>query len=99
MDSLTWYAVLAWRLRRQHLATRAPLASAREVASDIGGLHAQVMSCAELTLWARVDGLERGWVAQALWKDRTLVKTWAIAARCTCCAPTSSRDTSAHWRG
>ena len=45
---------------------------------DITGLHAQLMSSAELTLWARLDGLEPGAVGRALWDDRTLVKTWAM---------------------
>jgi uncharacterized protein YcaQ len=36
------------------------------------------MSSAELTVWARLDGLERDAVAGALWRDRTLVKTWAM---------------------
>lgn len=29
-------------------------------------------------LWTRVEGLKRGAVSRALWKDRTLVKTWAM---------------------
>jgi hypothetical protein len=37
-----------------------------------------VTSSAELTLWARVDGLKRSDVQNALWKRRTLVKTWAM---------------------
>jgi hypothetical protein len=36
------------------------------------------MSSAELTLWARVEGVERHDVQRALWEDRTLVKTWAM---------------------
>jgi uncharacterized protein YcaQ len=36
------------------------------------------MSSAELTLWARVESLDRQAVQHALWKDRTLVKTWAM---------------------
>jgi hypothetical protein len=36
------------------------------------------MSSAELTAWARVEDLDRGAVQRALWKDRTLVKTWAM---------------------
>jgi hypothetical protein len=48
------------------------------VASRLCGLHAQVMSSAELTVWARVDDLERRAVQRALWEDRTLVKTWAM---------------------
>lgn len=48
------------------------------VASAIGGLHAQVMSSAELSVWARVEAVAPGAVAAALWDERTLVKTWAM---------------------
>lgn len=75
---LTWPRVLAWRAGRQHLARRVPAAAALGVVSDIAGLHAQVMSSAELTLWARVEGLDARAVQDALWRDRTLVKTWAL---------------------
>ncbi len=78
MTALTWESVLAWRLERQHLAARAPRAAALDVVSDIAGLHAQVASCAELTLWARVEGLEAGAVTELLWSERALVKTWAM---------------------
>ena len=49
-----------------------------QVASQLCGLHAQVLSSAGLTVWARVEGLERGAVQRALWHHRTLVKTWAM---------------------
>jgi hypothetical protein len=49
-----------------------------EVVRRLCGVHAQVMSSAELTLWARVEGLDRRAVQRALWEDRTLVKTWAM---------------------
>jgi hypothetical protein len=77
---LSWDSVLAWRVERQGLAQRSAPADWLEVVRRICGLHAQVQSCAELTLWARVDGLERDAVARALWDDpaRTLVKTWAM---------------------
>lgn len=42
------------------------------------GVQAQVMSAAELSVGARVDGLKRVDVQRALWQDRTLVKTWAM---------------------
>lgn len=48
------------------------------VASRLCGLHAQVLSCAELSVWARVEGLERQTVQRALWDERTLIKTWAM---------------------
>lgn len=65
-------------MRQQGLAERVPADRALDVVSRLCGLHAQVMSSAELTLWARVDGLERDAVRRALWDDRTLVKTWAM---------------------
>ena len=75
---LTWDAVLAWRMRRQHLAERVSTRRTLAVVSDVCGLHAQVTSSAELTLWARVDGLKRGWMEDQLWRRRRLVKTWAM---------------------
>ena len=45
---------------------------------SIGGLHAQLLSSAELAAWARVEDLEADAVATALWEERTLVKTWAM---------------------
>ena len=75
---LDWDQILGWRLRRHHLDERAPAGQALAVAAEIAGLHAQIMSSAELTLWARVEGLGREAVGDALWRDRTLVKTWAM---------------------
>ena len=48
------------------------------VASRLCGLHAQLMSSAELTVWARVEDLDRRAVQTALWEHRALVKTWAM---------------------
>jgi hypothetical protein len=75
---LTWKQALAWRMRRHGLVERSPAGELLEVAGRICGLHAQVMSSAELTLWARVDGLEREAVQRALWEERSLVKLWAM---------------------
>ena len=78
MLKLTWARAAAWRVRRHHLDRRAPAGSLLPVASRLCGLHAQVMSSAELTAWARVEDLDRQAVQRALWQDRTLVKTWAM---------------------
>jgi hypothetical protein len=75
---LSWSDVAAWRARRHRLDERAPARDMLAVASELCGVHAQVMSSAELTLHARVDGLDPGDVATALWDERTLVKTWAM---------------------
>jgi hypothetical protein len=78
MTALTWDAVLAWRTRRQGLHERVPARALLDVASRVCGVHAQVAASAELTLWARLDGLERGAVERLLWEERALVKTWAM---------------------
>src|SRR5437868_7299200 len=78
MQKLTWPRIAAWRVQRHHLNQRAPAGSMFAVASRLCGLHAQVLSSAVLTLWARVEGLNRDAVRRALWEDRTLVKTWAM---------------------
>jgi DNA glycosylase AlkZ-like len=76
--TLSWEQVAAWRMRAQGLVDRAPAASWVSVVERVCGLHAQVMSSAELTLHARVDGLSRSTVSDALWDSRSLVKTWAM---------------------
>jgi hypothetical protein len=73
-----WASVLAWRVRRQQIAERAPRADALSVVERIAGLHAQLTASAELTLWARVSGLRHDDVSRALWDERSLVKTWAM---------------------
>ena len=78
MASLTWEQALAWRMRRHHLVDRAAPSDLVRVAADICGLHAQLMSSAELSLWARIDGLEREAVEDALWRRRELTKLWAM---------------------
>src|SRR5258706_556477 len=78
MLKLTWPQAAAWRIRRHHLDQRAPAGSMLAVASRLCGLHAQVMSSAELTVWARVEDLDRRALPRALWEDPTLVKTWAM---------------------
>ncbi|MGN9765231.1 winged helix DNA-binding domain-containing protein [Micromonospora sp. SD12] len=86
MTGLTWPRVHARRLERHALsapgafvagATRsAPAADpVARVVSAICGAHAQVASAAELSVGLRVAGATRTTVRQALWADRTLVKT------------------------
>jgi Winged helix DNA-binding domain len=76
--TLRWDQVAAWRAARHHLDERTPARATLEVVAGLCGLHAQVMSSAELTLWARVEGLAPDAVRRALWEDRSLVKTWAM---------------------
>jgi len=78
MLKVTWTQAAAWRVRHHSLEQRAPASELLAVASRLCGVHAQVFSSAELTLWARVQRLERGAVQRAVWGDRKLVKTWAM---------------------
>jgi hypothetical protein len=68
----------AFRLSRNHLTARVPRGSLVEVARRIGGLHAQVMSSADLSLWTRIRGHRPEDLPRALWEERTLVKTWLM---------------------
>ena len=70
--------VMAWRVRRHNLEQRAPHDTMLAIAARLGGLQAQLMSSAELSLWARIENLEPHDVPRALWEQRTLVKTWAM---------------------
>jgi hypothetical protein len=47
-----------------------------DVVTQMGGVHAQLMSAAELQLWARVQDITPADVQDALWRERALVKTW-----------------------
>lgn len=78
MRTLTWNQINAWRLAQHGLAPRLKDEQFIEVTSRLYGIHAQVMSAAELALAARTDGLAPESVQSALWQDRSLVKTWAM---------------------
>jgi hypothetical protein len=74
----TWRNVLALRLDRQGVLERASRRRLVDVVGRMVGLHAQVMSSAELQAAARLDGLRPSDVRDALWERRSLVKTWAF---------------------
>ena len=78
MLKLTWPQVLAFRLQRHFIEEHATRGDLLSVVSRVCGLHAQVMSSAELAAWARIDGLNQDDVSTALWQKRTLVKSWAM---------------------
>jgi hypothetical protein len=70
--------VRAFRLARQHLTDPLPAERLVDVVAAVGGIQAQVMSAAELALWARSRGLTPGQVQEGLWERRELVKTWCM---------------------
>src|SRR5438045_1418827 len=78
MKSLTWSQVHAWRLAQQCLAPRLNHQDVVQAVTRTGGIQAQVLSAAELALWARVHNLSRADIQTALWQERSLVKTWAM---------------------
>ncbi|HWG39659.1 MAG TPA: winged helix DNA-binding domain-containing protein [Candidatus Acidoferrales bacterium] len=64
----------AFRLRRHHLLDR----SAKDLVTicrDVCCVQAQIMSAAQLQLWARNHAITPAAVNNALWKTRSLVKT------------------------
>jgi hypothetical protein len=64
----------AFRLRRHHLLDQ----SAKDLVTicrDVCGVQAQIMSAAQLQLWARNHAITPAVVNDALWKTRSLVKT------------------------
>ncbi len=78
MTSLNWNQINSWRLSQNHLLERADSDQLLEVVTRICGLHAQLMSAAELSVWARVQEVSPTDVKDALWHKRQLVKTWAM---------------------
>lgn len=76
---LTWAQVHQFRLTRHHLMSPAPKKELVRVIGDIGGVQAQVMSAAEMQAAVRVK-CKVDDVRAALWKDKTLVKTWLMRA-------------------
>lgn len=74
---ITWSQVSAFRLARHHFADRRS-ASLAAASKNVCGIQAQVMSAAELALWARVQDLTRAKIQSALYEARTLVKTSAM---------------------
>lgn len=75
---LTWKNAIAWHVRRQHLDKRLPRTKLIALTSHLCGLHAQVMSSAELTALCRIEGLKRDDISRALRTDRKLMKGWAM---------------------
>jgi hypothetical protein len=74
---LSWAQVHAFRLSRHHLLDRAPKKDFTRVVGDIAGAQAQLMSAAELQVGVRADCTVQD-VRAALWKHKSLVKTWVM---------------------
>ena len=78
MVSLSRDQVNSWRLTKHHLVQRVQKRDMEKVVSELCGVQAQVLSGAALALWARVRDITFEDVKDALWKRRSLVKTWGM---------------------
>ncbi len=78
MTGLSAEQVTSWRLSKHHLAERAEKNQLIRVVEDVCGIQAQVLSGALIAIWARVEGVSAKDIEDALWKQHTLVKTWAM---------------------
>jgi hypothetical protein len=65
-------------LERQHLIRRATSRAWRRVVRDLIGVQAQYQSAAALGLAARVEDLSAETLTRALYRERTLLRTWLI---------------------
>lgn len=74
--ALTWSGVTARRMGRHGLAEPSAELGLADVAGVLCGVHAQVLSAAELSAGRRVAGATRTDVRRALWEERNVVKTF-----------------------
>ncbi len=78
MLELSRAQVSRFRLSKHHLLSRLPKNRLEDAVSDSCCLQAQVLSSAEIGIWARVRDITRDDVQDALWNKHSLVKTWSI---------------------
>jgi hypothetical protein len=76
MRSLTWQEVWGRRLACHALLAPAPADQLSEVVRTVCGIHAQMLSAAELSIGIRVPGVTQREVRAELWQRRGLVKTY-----------------------
>jgi hypothetical protein len=78
MLTLDWLTVWRQRLARHFLDVPAPATQLTNVVGAVGGIHAQVIASAELSLGLRVAGATQATVRAALWEQRSLVRTYGL---------------------
>lgn len=76
VPSFSWSEVCARRLARHGLAAPVDPGQLAELTGVMCGVHAQVMSAAELSISLRVNGLTRAGVRAALWEEHSIIKTY-----------------------
>jgi hypothetical protein len=76
VSRLSWAEVCARRLDRHALSSPSQDARPADIVGTMCGAHAQVLSAAELSIGLRIAGVTRAEVREALWTERSLVKTF-----------------------
>ncbi|HEU5379147.1 MAG TPA: winged helix DNA-binding domain-containing protein [Ktedonobacteraceae bacterium] len=76
VSSLSWPEICARRLDRQGLDSPLQDAQPADIVSAMCGAHAQVLSAAEWSIGLRMAGGKRTEIRDALWAERSLVKTF-----------------------
>lgn len=69
--------VAAFRLARQHLDARAAAWALLAVVRQMGGAQAQVLSAAQISLWARIGRLAAEYIDTAI-RERRLIRAWCM---------------------
>jgi len=69
--------IAAFRLRRHHLLHQVS-PDPVTVCRDVGGIQAQLMVAAEISLWSRNHEMSRAQIRDALWQERSLIKTASL---------------------
>ena len=73
---LSWTQVCARRLARHALSAPSQDARPADIVGTMCGAHAQLLSAAELSIGLRLVGVTRADIREALWTERSLVKTF-----------------------
>jgi len=77
-ESLSLETLTRLYLIKHHLFKKARKTDLVTVVSDVCGLHAQAVTTPYLSLWNRVEDLEDALLDEALYKAKSLVKTWVM---------------------
>ncbi|HVZ40015.1 MAG TPA: winged helix DNA-binding domain-containing protein [Candidatus Kapabacteria bacterium] len=78
MNGISDQQIAAFRLERHRLAGTPKRTSPAGIARALCGIQAQVYSAAQLGVWTRSAVHPPASTDRALWKQRTLVKTWSM---------------------
>src|SRR5215472_15927345 len=76
--SLTWKDVWSRRLAQHALLAPRPREELVEIVRAVGGIHAQMLPAAELSIGIRLEIATRRDVRRELWERRLLVKTYGL---------------------